>query len=59
MEIYNSLIEFFGIESLSSTATFIDLINYVIPLTVAIFIVCFLIRTLFLMVSAPTWDGWR
>lgn len=58
MEIYESLIDFFGIVPLDSTATMIDLINLSIQLFVGIYIVCFLIRSLFLIVAMPTKDVW-
>lgn len=58
MEIYESLIDFFGIVTLDSTATMIDLINLSIQLFVGIYIVCFLIRSLFLIVAMPTKDVW-
>lgn len=58
MEIYESLIDFFGIVPLDSTSTMIDLINLSIQLFVGIYIVCFLIRSLFLIVAMPTKDVW-
>ena len=58
MEIYESLMDFFGIVPLESTATMIDLINLGIQWFVGIYIVCFLIRSLFLIVAMPTKDVW-
>ena len=53
MDIYTSLIEFFEIAPLSSSATFVDLLNYGISLFVAVYIVAFIIRSLFLVVALP------
>lgn len=53
MDIYTSLIEFFDINSLAQDATIIDLVNYGMSVFVAIFIVAFIIRTLFLVVALP------
>ena len=53
MDIYESLIEFFEIAPLASTATFVDLLNYGISLFVAIYLVAFIIRSLFLVVALP------
>lgn len=58
MEIFTSLIEFFEIEPLTQSATIVDCINYIISLSVAVFIVCFLIRSLFLIVCVPEKDLW-
>lgn len=53
MDIYESLIEFFEITPLGSTATFVDLLNYGISLFVAVYLVAFIIRSLFLVVALP------
>lgn len=53
MDIYTSLIEFFEISSLSQDATIIDLVNYGISVFVAVYIVAFVIRSLFLVVALP------
>lgn len=53
MDIYTSLIEFFEITSLSQDATIIDLFNYGISVFVAVYIVAFVIRSLFLVVALP------
>ena len=57
MEIYESIIDFFGIVPLTSASTFIDLVNYIISLGVGVFIVAFLIRSLFLVCTIP-FDKW-
>lgn len=58
MEIYESLIDFFGIVPLDSSATFVDLANLSIQIFVGVFIVCFLIRSLFLIVALPDKEFW-
>ena len=58
MEIYESLMDFFGIVPLDSTATFVDFINLFIQIFVGVYIVCFMFRSLFLMVAAPAKDVW-
>lgn len=59
MDIYNSLIQFFGIDTLSSTATFIDLVNFMFAVTIGVYLVAFFIRSLFLMVAIPDSSIWR
>ena len=53
MEIYNSLIEFFGITPIQSSATFVDLINEMMSIFVGVYLVAFMIRSLFLIVAMP------
>ena len=53
MDIYTSLVEFFEISSLAQDATIIDLFNYGISVFVAIYLVAFVIRSLFLVVALP------
>lgn len=57
MEVYTSLVEYFGLTSLSSTATLVDLVNYLIPIGVSVYLVAFMIRSLFLGVTIPL-DKW-
>lgn len=54
MDIFNSLMDFFGIDALSQASTFPDLLNYIVSITVGIYIVAFLIRSLFLVIALPT-----
>lgn len=54
MDIFTSLIDFFGIDTLTSVSTFPELLNYIIMITVGIYIVAFLIRSLFLIIALPT-----
>ena len=53
MEIFESLMEFFEISSLSGSATFVDLLNNVISIFFAVYIVAFIIRSLFLVCTIP------
>lgn len=48
MEIANDLIQFFGIDLLSESATFVDLINVTMRIGVSLWITIFIIRSLFL-----------
>ena len=48
MEIANDLIQFFGIDLLSDSATFVDLINVTMRIGVSLWITIFIIRSLFL-----------
>lgn len=57
MEIFSGLMEFFEISSLGSSATFIDLLNNIVSIIFAIFIVAFMIRSLFLACTVP-FDNW-
>lgn len=47
MEIFNSLYDFFGFELLTDAATFVDLINALTQVGLAVFIVCFFIKSIF------------
>lgn len=53
MEIVNDLITFFGIDMLTESATFIDLINVSIKIGLAVWLVAFIIRSVFLLTSLP------
>lgn len=57
MEVLQSLLEFFEIESLSSSATFVELLTNFTHIVFAVFIVAFLIRSLFLACTVP-FDNW-
>lgn len=54
MSIYNDICDFFGITVLSAESTFIDLVNYGLSLMVAIFIVAFMIRSIFMVCTIPS-----
>lgn len=51
MDIFNSLYDFFGLELISESATFIDLINNLVQVGVGVFITCFFIKALFALMS--------
>lgn len=51
MEIFNEIIEFFGFDLLGESATLIDFFNTVIKIGVAVFVVCFFIKFLFVMMN--------
>ena len=51
MEVFNSLYDFFGLELISESATFIDLINNLLQVGLSVFIVCFFIKALFSLMS--------
>lgn len=53
MEIINDLLTFFGVDMLTESATFIDLLNVSIKIGLAIWIVAFVIRSMFLLTSLP------
>lgn len=48
MVIVDDLYEFFGFDMLSQTATFVDLISYMLQIGIGIWITVFIIRSLFL-----------
>lgn len=48
MEIVNSLITFFGIDLLTDSATFVDLLNTTMRIGVALWLTIFIIRSMFL-----------
>lgn len=53
MEIADSLITYFGIDLLVESATFVDLLNVVLRIGVAVWLVAFIIRSLFLVCTIP------
>ena len=57
MEIVNSLIDFFGINLLNETSTFIDFINVSIKVFIGVFIFSFFIRCVFLVATIPSRRG--
>ena len=58
MSLFQSLIEFFGIVTISSNATLVDLINECMQVFVGIYLVCFIFRSLFLIVALPDNRMW-
>lgn len=57
MEVYTSLVEYFELLPLASDATLVDLLNYIVSVGVSVYLVAFMIRTLFLGVTVPL-DKW-
>ena len=53
MELVNELYDFFGIVLLTESATFIDLVNSIIQIGLAVWITIFIIRSVFLLVTVP------
>lgn len=53
MEIVNSLIDFFGIDMLTDSATFVDLLNVVMRIGVSVYVTVFIIRSVFLTATLP------
>lgn len=53
MEIVNSLIEFFGIDMLTDSATFVDLLNVLMRIGVSVYVTVFIIRSVFLTATLP------
>lgn len=58
MEIYESIINFFGIVPLDASGTLVDLLNELIQLFVGVFLVAFFFRSLFLIVAIPDSRLW-
>lgn len=48
MVIVNDLYDFFGFDLLSQSATFVDLISYMLEIGIGVWITVFIIRSLFL-----------
>ena len=53
MELVQELYDFFGIEMISQSATFVDLINSFIQVGLALWIVIFIMRSVFLLCTVP------
>lgn len=51
MAIADSLIQFFGIDLLTESATFIDLLNCFMRIGISVWITVFIIRSMFLVAS--------
>ena len=48
MAISDSIIQFFGIDLLTSSATFVDLLNLTLRIGVGVWVTVFIIRSMFL-----------
>ena len=51
MAIVNSLLTYFGIDLLSGTSTFVDLLNCILKIGVSMWLTIFIIRSMFLATS--------
>lgn len=51
MALADSLIQFFGINLLTSSSTFVDLLNVMLRIAVGIWITFFIIRSMFLITT--------
>lgn len=49
MELFTQFINFFGIDMLTETSSIVDLLNIGFSIFIALFLVCFVLRSLFLM----------
>lgn len=58
MEVFNELVNFFGLMQITGDVSFVELVNYIIALSCAVFIVCFIIRSLFLICEIPSRLNW-
>ena len=58
MQLSDLLIEFFGIDLLMESATFIDLLNVSFRIFVGLWITCFIIRSMFMVLRAPDIRLW-
>ena len=53
MELVQNLYDFFGIELLTESATFVDLVNSFVQIGLALWIVLFIMRSIFLLCTVP------
>lgn len=51
MAIVDSLIQYFGIDLLTESATFVDLLNCILRIGVSLWVTIFIIRSMFLATS--------
>lgn len=58
MSIADSLIQFFGIDMLTQTATFIDVINCVLRIGVAVWLTLFICKWLFAVTTVADRRFW-
>ena len=47
MEVFTNFYDFFGLDLLADSATFVDLINNIFQIGLGLFITCFFIKSLF------------
>lgn len=53
MEIIQDIMDFFGIDMLTESATFVDVLSFIIMLAFAVFIVCYIVKLMFTLLSLP------
>lgn len=53
MALIENLITFFGIDMLSGTSTFVDLINVILKIGFSVWIVAFVIRSICMVCTLP------
>lgn len=53
MEIANNIIEFFGLNNFNQIQTLPQLIEYILKLGVSVWVVIFIIRSMFLVLTVP------
>ena len=58
MEIVQSIYDFFGFELLGSSATFTDLLNNMFQIATGLWVVIFIIRSLFMAITIPERYQW-
>lgn len=51
MEIFNMFLEYFGIDMLTETSNIIDLVNMTLKIGLAIWLVTFVLRSIFYLVK--------
>lgn len=57
MEIIQDIMDFFGIEMLTESATFVDVVQFIVLLAFAVFIVSYIVKLLFTVISLPDRKG--
>ena len=58
MEIAQSIYQFFGFEALGASATFTDLLSNMFQIATGLWVVIFIIRSLFMAVTIPERFNW-
>lgn len=58
MAVFNEIVNFFGLTPLLQSATLIDIINYLISVFVAVYIVIYFFKFLFYVCALPNTMRW-
>lgn len=58
MEIFNEIVDFFGLTPLTAQATIVDVVNYLIAVFVAVYIVIYFFKFLFYVCALPSTMRW-